>query len=95
MNKKVKVSLKQYINRTLLINVGMTVVIFLLTLTSISTGTYILKKHDIEIGAVSNERLIADRDVIDSVATEKKKQEARDKAAAEATKNIKQILKLV
>lgn len=89
MNKKVKVSLKQYINRTLLINVGMTVVIFLLTLTSISTGTYILKKHDIEIGAVSNERLIADRDVIDSVATEKKKQEARDKAAAEATKKYK------
>lgn len=89
MNKKVKVSLKQYINRTLLINVGMTVVIFLLTLTSISTGTYILKKHDIEIGAVSNERLIADKDVIDSVATEKKKQEARDKAAAEATKKYK------
>lgn len=89
MNKKVKVSLKQYINRTLLINVGMTVVIFLLTLTSISTGTYILKKHDIEIGAVSNERLIADRDVIDSVATEKKKQEAHDKAAAEATKKYK------
>lgn len=89
MNKKVKVSLKQYINRTLLINVGMTVVIFLLTLTSISTGTYILKKHDIEIGAVSNERLIADRDVIDSVATEKKKQEARDKAASEATKKYK------
>lgn len=89
MNKKVKVSLKQYINRTLLINVGMTVVIFLLTLTSISTGTYILKKHDIEIGAVSNERLIADRDVIDSVATEKKKQEACDKAAAEATKKYK------
>lgn len=89
MNKKVKVSLKQYINRTLLINVGMTVVIFLLTLTSISTGTYILKKHDIEIGAVSNERLIADRDVINSVATEKKKQEARDKAASEATKKYK------
>lgn len=89
MNKKVKVPLKQYINRTLVINVGMTIIIFLLTLTSISTGTYILKKHDIEIGAVSNERLIADRDVINSVATAKKKQEAHDKAAAEATKKYK------
>ncbi len=89
MSKKAKISLNQYLNKELAINIVMTVSIFLLTLVLISTGTYILKSHDIQIGAVSNERLIADRDVINPVSTEKKIQEVREKAAAEAIKRYK------
>lgn len=91
MSKKVpkKTLLKQHLNKTLVVNLVITVSIFLLTLILISTGNYVLKNHNIQIGAVSDERLIADRDVINSVATEQKKQEARNKAEAEATKRYK------
>lgn len=78
--KSKKISIKMKFTKTTLQNILMTICIFTLTLILIATGTYILRGQNIQIGAVSTKKYIADRDIINPLATENKKEEARKKA---------------
>ncbi len=61
-------------------NILMSIGIFFITFISIATGTYISKTHDITVGSISPERFVADREVVNIVATEKAKNLVKEEA---------------
>lgn len=51
---------------------------FVLTAAAIVTGSYVYDKETVQVGQVSPKRYVAERDIVDTVATERLRQEARD-----------------
>lgn len=92
MSKKSRSSIfkNKIFAQTATINIAITITIFVLTIISISGENYIWRKYNISVGSVSNERLIADRDVINPIATEEKQKKVAESARveAEATKKF-------
>ncbi len=52
------------------------IIAFLLTVVCIVTGSYVQELESVEVGSVAQKRYVAPRDTVDTVATEKKKEEA-------------------
>lgn len=64
------------------INKIVTAVTFLLTVILISSGNYIWKGQNIQIGTVSTKKYIANTDTINPIATSQKQEEVRKKAVS-------------
>lgn len=60
------------------LNMGLLITAFIITSISIITGSYVNDKENIEIGMISPKRYVASRDLVDTVATEKLKDAARN-----------------
>lgn len=81
MKKKVpnKVPFKNRITKNVILNLLMTVGIFIITIIAVGTGTYLKQKYNLEVGAVSPERFVSDIEVINKVATDERIKEETNK----------------
>ena len=62
----------------LILNSVLMVVAVLVTFFSITTGSYIREKENIQVGSVATKKYVAPVDTVDTIATERLKEEARD-----------------
>lgn len=77
-NSLKKVPFKKRLTKSVVENIIMTIGIFLVTIVSISTGTYIWEKYDISVGNISSERFVANIEVVNQIATDIKIKEAKE-----------------
>lgn len=63
---------------TQLLNTFLIVAAIAVTLLSITTGSYVQEKENIQVGSISSKKYVAPVDTVDTVATEKLKEEARN-----------------
>lgn len=73
-----KVPFKKRLTKSVVGNILMTIGILLVTIVSISTGTYIWQKYDISVGSISSERFVANVEVVNQIATDLKIKEAKE-----------------
>lgn len=62
----------------LILNTVLMIAAIVITLLSITTGSYIQEKENVQIGSIATKKYIAPADTVDTVATEKLKEAARE-----------------
>ncbi len=62
----------------LILNTILMVAAIMITLLSITTGSYVQEKENIQVGSIATKKYIAPADTVDTIATENLKEKARD-----------------